>query len=142
MKSVREPAWRELKIGLIALAAVGFVVLLIVKVDRNEGLFTKAAVVRSHLTDLKGLRIGAPVQLSGVEVGNVKEIQFQKDGSVIVTMTIRKDLRGLLRKSSWLHRCHHQCPQYHHLGKMYLLDLLHHKSQSGWCSWCGCQKHP
>ncbi len=102
MKLSHEPGWPELKVGIIALAAVAVVAYVVLKVDQNRGLFARTKQVQAHLMDLKGLSSGAPVQFSGVEVGSVKKIAFQDDGSVVLTMEVREEIRPFIKTSSSL----------------------------------------
>jgi phospholipid/cholesterol/gamma-HCH transport system substrate-binding protein len=100
MKVTHELGWSELKVGIIAAVAIGLLVMLVLKIEQRQGLFSRGEELRAHLTDLKGLRLGAPVQFSGVEVGNVKDITFEKDAAVTLTMTVRTEVRPLIKKTS------------------------------------------
>jgi phospholipid/cholesterol/gamma-HCH transport system substrate-binding protein len=100
VKHSREPKWRELKIGIVCLIAIFVLVLLVIKVDRNKGIFSRDSVIAASLKDLRGLRTGSPVQFSGVEVGAVRSIEFQDDGTVVLTMAVRQTVRPFVKVSS------------------------------------------
>lgn len=100
MKLGREPGWSELKVGLLAFAALILLALLVIKIERNKGIFARQSIVMAHLNDLKGLRIGSPVQFSGIEVGSIDDLEFQKDGSVVVQLAIKRDIRQFIKTSS------------------------------------------
>src|SRR5688572_7476772 len=99
MKLMREAGWPELKVGIIAIVALFFLGFLVLKVEHGQGLFSRQAI-RAHVKDLRGLRMGAPVQLSGVQVGNARDFDFEPDGSIIVTLGIRRSARPFVKKSS------------------------------------------
>lgn len=102
MRVGREPGWPELKVGLVAVTAIVFLVLLVLKVERSQGLFSQGEIVQARLQDMRGLRMGSPVQYAGVEVGSIKKFHFEKDGSVVIAMQIQSSVRPLIKSSSRL----------------------------------------
>src|SRR5450759_3716948 len=59
----------------------------------TTGLFTKKLVVRAYMDNAGGLRVGAPVRLEGVDIGNVIGVRVVADpkrrvAPVEVTMKI------------------------------------------------------
>lgn len=102
MRIGREPGWPEIKVGIIAVIALVFMALLVLKIDRSQGLFSRGESIQAHLVDLRGVRLGSPVQFSGVEVGNVNQLKFEKDGSVVLSMSVRSEVRPLVKTSSRL----------------------------------------
>src|SRR4029077_6695479 len=54
--------------------------------------FTAARTYCAHFTQASGLPVGAPVQVAGFEVGEVKSVEL--DGPhVLITFTVSKDIR-------------------------------------------------
>lgn len=100
MRVGREPGWSELKVGIITVVAILLLAVLILRVEQRQGIFSKGAMISAHLKDLKGLRLGSPVQFSGVEIGSVKDFKFENDGSVILTMSVKRSVRPLIKTSS------------------------------------------
>ena len=45
----------------------------------TTGLFTKKIIVRAYVDNAGGLRVGAPVRLEGVDIGNVTGIRVVRD---------------------------------------------------------------
>ena len=45
----------------------------------TTGLFTKKILVRAYVDNAGGLRVGAPVRLEGVDIGNVVGIRVVAD---------------------------------------------------------------
>ncbi len=74
MPSQKQLKWSQLRVGLtviIASAALGFLLFLM---SGTSGLFTSRITMRAYFDNAEGLRVGAPVRLSGVDVGNVSKI--------------------------------------------------------------------
>jgi phospholipid/cholesterol/gamma-HCH transport system substrate-binding protein len=77
MPRTRSLAWSELKIGLIAVVAIGLAVMIIVAVGGAGGtLFASRYELKTKFPDVKGLKTGAVVRVAGVEVGKVTDIEF------------------------------------------------------------------
>jgi len=60
-------------VALVTLAVLIFVM------TGTTGLFTKKIVVRAYVDNAGGLRVGAPVRLEGVDIGNVTRIRVVND---------------------------------------------------------------
>ena len=79
MPSQKQLKWSQLRVGLtviIASLALGFLLFLM---SGTSGLFTSRITMRSYFDNAEGLRVGAPVRLSGVDVGNVSKIAIVND---------------------------------------------------------------
>lgn len=79
MPSRKQLKWSQLKVGLTVLAACIVVAVLIVLMNSNGGIFTHKITLVAYFDDASGLRRGAPVQLSGVGIGNVSNIRIVPD---------------------------------------------------------------
>jgi phospholipid/cholesterol/gamma-HCH transport system substrate-binding protein len=104
LPSQKQLKWSQLKVGLtVILAAIILAVLIILM--SGGGLFTHKITLLSYFPDAGGLTTGAPVRLSGVDIGNVKEIRIVRDHPperpVQVTMKVNTKYRFFLRKDSW-----------------------------------------
>lgn len=98
MASKRSVSFTELRVGIVV--AIAFLVLMAatVYITREGGLplFGGQYTVYSYLRDVNGLKAGAPVHLSGVEVGSVQRVEFAEPGGpapVRVTLTLRTDVQ-------------------------------------------------
>src|SRR5271163_382530 len=79
--------------------------LLLFLMTGTSGLFTKRITVRSYFDNAEGLRQGAPVRLSGVDIGNVSGIRIVADKDkrltpVEVTMKVSTKYDFNLRRDS------------------------------------------
>jgi len=101
--SQKQLKWSQLRVGLTVLFASITLMVLIFLMSGTGGVFTKKIIVRSYFDDTGGLRVGAPVRLQGVDIGNVKSIQIVSGKPltpVEVTMKISTRYLFDLRKDS------------------------------------------
>jgi len=75
LPSQKQLKWSQLKVGITVIVASIVLAVLVVLMSGTGGLFAKTIVLKSYVFDAQGLRVGAPVRLSGVDIGNVKGIQ-------------------------------------------------------------------
>ncbi len=93
--------WSKLKVGVVITVAV---VLLLVTVFFAGGigdLFISKVIIRAEIKDVKGLRRGAPVWVSGIEIGFVKNISLNSQYGTEVTMSIIESALPYIRTDSY-----------------------------------------
>jgi phospholipid/cholesterol/gamma-HCH transport system substrate-binding protein len=76
LPSQKQLKWSQLRVGITVIVAgltLGFLLFLM---TGTAGLFTPRIVLRAYFDNAEGLRVGAPVRLSGVDIGNVTKIQI------------------------------------------------------------------
>src|ERR1039457_6512100 len=94
-----------MRVGLtviVASLALGFLLFLM---SGTSGLFTPRITLKSYFDNAQGLREGAPVRLSGVDVGNVTNIRIVPDKDkqitpVEITMKVSTKYSYALRRDS------------------------------------------
>src|SRR5918999_3261406 len=74
MPRTRSLAWSELKIGILAVAALVLAAMLILAVGGQGGFAWERYELKTKFPDVKGLKSGAVVRVAGVEVGKVTEV--------------------------------------------------------------------
>ena len=105
MPSQKQLKWSQLKVGItviVASATLGFLLFLM---SGTQGLFTPRITVKSYFDNAEGLRVGAPVRLSGVDVGNVTSIAIvnvaeKRLTPVEITMKLSTKYRDSMRRDS------------------------------------------
>jgi len=103
LPSQKQLKWSQLKVGITVVVAALVLAVLIVLMSGSGGLFTPKLILRSYFFDAQGLRVGAPVRLSGVDIGNVSQIRVvpnQPLAPVEVTMKVNRKYHFSLRKDS------------------------------------------
>ena len=105
MPSQKQLQWSQLKVGLTVLVASITLAVLIFLMSGTGGLFSHKILLRSYFDNASGLRVGAPVRLAGVDIGNVTAVRVVPDKArqltpVEVTMKVSTKFHYALRKDS------------------------------------------
>lgn len=79
MPSQKQLKWSQLRVGVTVICASSILVLLLFLMSGTGGYFSRRITVVSFFDNASGLRIGAPVRLSGVDIGNVAAIRVVPD---------------------------------------------------------------
>jgi len=99
MPRTRSVAWSELKVGTIAVVAVGLVVFMIFAVGGEGGFWWQRYPLKVKFHEVGGLKAGAVVRLNGKEVGSVKTVEFAGT-EIDVGFELLKDVRPLVTTDS------------------------------------------
>ncbi len=97
----------QIRVGLLTLATIAILILLILSVTGDIGLFKKTIKMYTRLGAAEGLKKGDEVRVAGKLVGKVDDVGFAgvptsaNDKPIIVTMNLdEKELNGLVRSDS------------------------------------------
>jgi phospholipid/cholesterol/gamma-HCH transport system substrate-binding protein len=97
MRRPNQGSWSQLKVGLVIVLAILGILVAILNLNEGMGVFTLRSLFSAYLNDSQGLKVGAPVRMSGVDVGNVKRIEIDPDkGKVAVLFTVKNEIRAIL----------------------------------------------
>ncbi len=103
MPSQKQLKWSQLRVGLTVVIASATLAVLIFLMSGTGGWFTRKITLLSYFDNAQGLREGAPVRLSGVDIGNVTRVQVVNGKPltpVEVTMKVNTKYSFNLRKDS------------------------------------------
>ena len=103
MPTQKQLKWSQLRVGLTVLFAVLALMLLIFLMTKTTGLFTPSLTLKAYFENASAMRVGAPVRLEGVDIGNVIAIGVDTShqlAPVVVTMKVATKYRMGLRKDS------------------------------------------
>jgi phospholipid/cholesterol/gamma-HCH transport system substrate-binding protein len=113
--SEKQVKWSQLRVGLTVVIASITLAVLIFVMTGTTGLFTRKILIRAYVDNAGGVRVGAPVRLEGVDIGNVTGIRVVHDAvrrlaPVEITMkittryedTMRSDCRASLNTAGVL----------------------------------------
>jgi phospholipid/cholesterol/gamma-HCH transport system substrate-binding protein len=103
LPSQKQLKWSQLRVGLTVLFASVTLMVLIFVMSGTGGWFTTKITLRSYFDNAGGLRIGAPVRLAGVDIGNVTAVRIVEGrpaSPVEVTMKVNTKYLFSLRKDS------------------------------------------
>jgi phospholipid/cholesterol/gamma-HCH transport system substrate-binding protein len=81
MPSQQEVKWSQLKVGAIVLIAILLLssLLFLMTSASGMGLFSKKMIVSTYFENSSGLKVGAPVSLEGVTIGEVTHVLVTTD---------------------------------------------------------------
>src|SRR5215470_3608883 len=88
--------WTELRVGVVAIVSLSVLAFAILYIGGGGGSpFAAKYQVRALMSDVNGLKPGAPVRLGGVEVGTVTGVDFAPaGGGGLVEVEMRLDRRA------------------------------------------------
>ena len=90
----------ELKVGIMITMALAIVFLTIVFAGSIQDILKPKVTIYAEFNDVKGLREGAPVWFSGIEIGSVSGMEFMPKNKIRVAMSIDKETLRYLKKDS------------------------------------------
>ena len=87
------------KLGIFIFLGSALLILGIFVLGNKEALFKSTFSVKAYFQNVEGLRNGAPVRLSGVDVGAVKSIKIIGEKASIIEVTLRllDDVKRFIR---------------------------------------------
>src|SRR6266849_628227 len=100
MPRTRSLAWSELKIGVMAVAALILASILIIAVGGASGFSWERYGLKTTFANVQGLKSGAIVRVAGVEVGKVTKVQLAGTG-VDVHLSIKKENQSRVTTDSY-----------------------------------------
>jgi phospholipid/cholesterol/gamma-HCH transport system substrate-binding protein len=105
LPSQKQLKWSQLRVGLTVIVASLVLALLLFLMSGTTGLFARRITLISYFDNAGGLRVGAPVRLNGVDIGNVVSLRIvpEKDKQltpVEVKMKVSTKYSFNLRKDS------------------------------------------
>jgi phospholipid/cholesterol/gamma-HCH transport system substrate-binding protein len=93
MEKSKALTWRELRVGVVVIVSLVVLAFTILYVGGGGGSpFASKYTVKALMTDVNGLKPGAPVRVGGVEVGSVTRVDFAHQGGM-VEVVMRLDRR-------------------------------------------------
>ena len=98
--SHKHVTWAKLRVGSVITLGLAVIFFAILFAENIEHLFIPQAAVYAEFSDVKGLRSGAPVWFSGVQIGSVKSLRFAKGEKITAALAIDKSSLLYLKKDS------------------------------------------
>jgi phospholipid/cholesterol/gamma-HCH transport system substrate-binding protein len=92
-------AWAQLKVGIMAVVALGLAAFFIMMVGGEGGFSWQRYTLKTRFNDIMGLKTGAVVRVAGVEVGTVERIEFA-GSEVEVELAVSKQMQKLITTDS------------------------------------------
>lgn len=96
----KQLTWSKLKVGALITFALFILFLSVFLAGSIEDILSPKVDLYAQISDVKGLRKGAPVWLSGVEIGSIKAIRLHPDYGTMVDISINRDALAFIKKDS------------------------------------------
>jgi phospholipid/cholesterol/gamma-HCH transport system substrate-binding protein len=94
-------AWSQVKVGLLVLGTLAILIVMIMNLEQGMGLLSSQTQFRAIVTHTQGLKIGGPVRMNGVDIGNVHQIAIARDSpDVEITFRIKKSVARHIREDA------------------------------------------
>ena len=90
----------ETTVGIFVIASLVALLVMVIIIARQEGLFQEYMQYRAIFKNVSGLKAGSEVHLAGVTVGNVKDITISPEGSTLVTFNVMLKYSDRVRADS------------------------------------------
>jgi phospholipid/cholesterol/gamma-HCH transport system substrate-binding protein len=90
----------ETIVGIFVLASLAALLVMVVIVARQEGLFQEYVEYRAIFKSVSGLKPGSEVHLAGVTVGNILSTSINPEGNIVVTFQVLKKYSDRIRQNS------------------------------------------
>lgn len=96
----KQLTWSKLKVSLVITLALLALFITVFFAGNIEDLFSPKVQINAQIKDVRGLRKGSPVWISGIEVGSVKSIDLHPEYGTLVTMFINSNAAKFIKKDS------------------------------------------
>jgi phospholipid/cholesterol/gamma-HCH transport system substrate-binding protein len=90
----------ETIVGIFVVASLAALLVMVLIVAQQEGLFYEYVTYRTIFKNVSGLKTGSEVHLAGVTVGNVLNTAINPDGNIVVTFQVQKKYSDRIRGDS------------------------------------------
>ncbi len=90
----------RLKVGIVMTIGLAALVGGLLFAGGIGELFTRKATINAVFQNVQGLRPGAPVRFSGMEIGKVEELSFDPASRIRASLSVRADIMKYLKKDS------------------------------------------
>lgn len=97
---MKTKASENVKLGLFVLGGLLFLILTLYMIGKNRSLFGSTFTIRAAMTSVNGLMPGNNVRFKGLDVGTVKSIQLDEEGTIYVVMVIDKKMKKYIRQNA------------------------------------------
>lgn len=97
---MKESKKRSLKLGVLVVVGLILFSLAIYYMGSQQNLFSSTITINSYFNNVNGLVEGNKVRYSGITVGYVSHIEIIEDTTILVEMSVDKEIGRFIRKDS------------------------------------------
>lgn len=85
------------KLGIFVVGALVVFAVTIFFIGKQQNLFGSTFRIQANFKNVSGLVVGNNVRFSGITVGTVDEVQLVSDSTVVVSMSIEKEVQKFIK---------------------------------------------
>lgn len=85
------------KLGMFIIGGLVVFILAIYFIGKQQNLFGSTIQLKSKFKNVSGLKVGNNVRFSGINIGTVSDIELVNDSSVVVIVSIQKDVQKFIK---------------------------------------------
>ena len=85
------------KLGMFVMIGLSLFLITIYFIGKSQNLFGSTIHLKSKFKNVSGLKIGNNVRFSGINIGSVKDIEFESDSSVVVGIVIQEEVQKYIK---------------------------------------------
>jgi len=90
----------NIRLGIYIASGVLLFIVVIYLIGSQQHLFQRNVKITAVFTDVKGIRVGANVRFTGIDVGTVSKMIILSDTSVKIEMAINEKVTSFIKKNS------------------------------------------
>ncbi|MFZ5451222.1 MAG: MlaD family protein [Thermodesulfobacteriota bacterium] len=90
----------ETVVGIFVVASLAALLVMVVIIAQQERLWEEHVEYKAIFKNISGLKVGSEVRLAGVTVGNVRGINIDPQGKIILTFEVVGKYRSQIRQDS------------------------------------------
>jgi phospholipid/cholesterol/gamma-HCH transport system substrate-binding protein len=98
MKKKSNNTW---KLGMFVVLSLTVFLVTVYFIGKSQNLFGTTFHLQTKFKNVSGLQIGNNVQLSGINIGTIKNIEFVSDSIVTVNMVIRSEIQQYIKTDAF-----------------------------------------
>ncbi len=97
---MKERQRRNIIVGVFVILGILLFIIAIYLIGQKEYIFGSPAKISAIFNDVKGLKEGDKVRMSGIDIGTVSGLEFTGNNQVLVTISIDKEQFSHIHKDS------------------------------------------
>ena len=97
---MRKESGSSWKLGIFVILGLVVFVSTIYFVGKQKNIFGNTFHLKAQFKTVSGLKVGNNVRFSGINIGNVNEVELLTDTSVMVDLVIRKKYQEFIKKDA------------------------------------------
>ena len=100
MRSRKKDQKNLIKVGVFVTVLTAVLAVMVISIGKENSIFASKVNLRARLMNVSNLKTGSSVELKGIRVGTVSDIQIMSEEEVQVTLTIQEDKLKWIKQDS------------------------------------------